>query len=120
MELLVYIPKQTPRINYIFRHICGRILGFKVKFTSKVEDFISFEGVKFSYAKKRLGNEVFIQKFGLLEELGINDLNFSMDLWEDVPCFFRVSSESDIPFDIFSASFYLVTRYEEYQPHVKK
>lgn len=119
MELLVYIPKQTPRINYIFRHICGRILGFKVKFTSKVEDFISFEGVKFSYAKKRLGNEVFIQKFGLLEELGINDLNFSMDLWENVPCFFRVSSESDIPFDIFSASFYLVTRYEEYQPHVK-
>jgi hypothetical protein len=119
MELLVYIPKQTPRINYIFRHICGRILGFKVKFTSKVEDFIAFEGVKFSYAKKRLGNEVYIQKFGLLEELGINDLNFSMDIWEDVPCFFRVSSESDIPFDIFSASFYLVTRYEEYQPHVK-
>ncbi|WP_019039473.1 polysaccharide deacetylase family protein [Psychroflexus tropicus] len=119
MELLVYIPKQTPRINYIFRHICGRILGFKVKFTSKVEDFIAFEGVKFSYAKKKLGNEVFVQKFGLLEELGINDLNFSMDLWEEVPCFFRVSSESDIPFDIFSASFYLVTRYEEYQPHVK-
>lgn len=119
MELLVYIPKQTPRVNYIFRHICGRILGFKVKFCSKVEDFIAFEGVKFSYAKKRLGNEVFIQQFGLLEELGINDLNFSMDIWEDVPCFFRVSSESDIPFDIFSASFYLVTRYEEYQPHVK-
>jgi len=119
MEILVYIPKQTPRINYIFRHICGRILGFKVKFTSKVENFIAFEGVKFSYAKKRLGNEVFVQKFGLLEELGINDLNFSMDLWEDVPCFFRVSSDSDIPFDIFSAAFYLVTRYEEYQPHVK-
>lgn len=119
MELLVYIPKQTPRINYIFRHICGRILGFKVKFTSKVEDFIAFEGVKFSYAKKRLGNEVFVQKFGLLEELGINDLSFSTDRWEEVPCFFRVSSESDIPFDIFSAAFYLVTRYEEYQPHVK-
>ena len=119
MELLVYIPKQTPRINYIFRHICGRILGFKVKFTSKVEDFIAFEEVKFSYAKKRLGNEVFVQKFGLLEELGINDLSFSIDRWEEVPCFFRVSSESDIPFDIFSAAFYLVTRYEEYQPHVK-
>lgn len=119
MEILVYIPKQTPRINYIFRHICGRILGFKVKFCSKVEEFIAFEGVKFSYAKKRLGKEVFVQKYGLLEELGINDLNFSMDIWEDVPCFFRVSSESDIPFDIFSASFYLITRYEEYQPHVK-
>ena len=119
MEILVYIPKQTPRINYIFRQICGKILGFKVKFCSKVEDFIAFEGVKFSYAKKKLGNEVFIQQFGLLDEQGINDLSFSMDLWEGVPCFFRVSSESDIPFDIFSASFYLITRYEEYQPHVK-
>ena len=119
MEILVYIPKQTPRINYIFRHMCGRILGFKVKFCTKVEDFIAFEGVKFSYAKKKLGNEVFIQKFGLLDEQGINDLNFSMDRWEDVPCFFRVSSESEIPFDIFSAAFYLITRYEEYQPHVK-
>lgn len=119
MEILVYIPKQTPRVNYIFRHIFGRILGFKVKFCSKVEDFIAFEGVKFSYAKKRLGKEVFIQQYGLLEELGINDLNFSMDMWGDIPCFFRVTSESDIPFDIFSASFYLVTRYEEYQPHVK-
>lgn len=119
MEILVYIPKQTPRINYIFRQICGRILGFKVNFTSRIEDFIAFEGVKFSYAKKKLGKEVFVQKFGLLEEQGINDLSFSMDLWEDTPCFFRVSSESDIPFDIFSASFYLITRYEEYQPHVK-
>jgi len=88
MEILVYIPKQTPRINYIFRQMCGRILGFKVKFCTKVEDFIAFEGVKFSYAKKKLGNEVFIQKFGLLDEQGINDLNFSMDRWEDVPCFF--------------------------------
>ncbi len=119
MELLVYIPKQTPRINYIFRQVCGRILGFKVKFCSKVEDFIAFEGVKFSYARKRLGNEVFVQQYGLLDEMGINDLNFSVDIWENVACFFRVSSESDIPFDIFSASFYLITRYEEYQPHVK-
>lgn len=119
MEILVYIPKQTPRINYIFRQICGRILGFKVKFCTKVEDFIAFDGVKFSYAKKRLGNEVFVQKFGLLDEQGINDLNFSVGDWDGLPAFFRISAESDLPFDIFSASFYLLTRYEEYQPHVK-
>ncbi|MFN2260692.1 MAG: polysaccharide deacetylase family protein [Psychroflexus sp.] len=119
MEILVYIPKQTPRINYIFRQVCGRILGFKVKFCTKVEDFIAFDGVKFSYAKKRLGNEVFVQKFGLLDEQGINDLNFSVGDWDGLPAFFRISAESDLPFDIFSASFYLLTRYEEYQPHVK-
>jgi hypothetical protein len=31
-----------------------------------------------------------------------------------LPVFFNLSSDSDIPFDIFSASFYLVSRYEEY------
>ena len=28
--------------------------------------------------------------------------------------FFRLHSDSDLPFDIFAASFFLVTRYEEY------
>ncbi|QSS97764.1 DUF7033 domain-containing protein [Psychroflexus sp. ALD_RP9] len=121
MEILVYVPQNTSRLHYIFDQICGELLGFKVKFTSKVENFIAFQGVKFSYAKNRLGNEVFIQQFGLLEEQGISDVSIIVETWEDldVPCFFRVSNDSDLPFDIFSASFYLLSRYEEYQPHVK-
>lgn len=121
MEILVYVPQNTSRLNYIFDQICGEILGFNVSFTSKVENFIAFQGAKFSYAKNRLGNEIFIQQYGLLEDQGITDVNIIVEQWEDidVPCFFRVSNDSDLPFDIFSASFYLLSRYEEYQPHVK-
>ena len=32
-----------------------------------------------------------------------------------VPYFFKSSPDSDMPFDVFAASFYLVSRYEEYQ-----
>ena len=39
-----------------------------------------------------------------------------MNEW--VQGFFR-SQDSDFPFDIFAASFYLITRYEEYLPHRK-
>jgi hypothetical protein len=39
--------------------------------------------------------------------------------WEDVPCFFQTNPGSEVPFDIFAASFYLISRYEEYLPHVK-
>ena len=39
--------------------------------------------------------------------------------WDDVPCFFKTGPKSAIPYDIFAASFYLITRYEEYLPHVK-
>ena len=34
--------------------------------------------------------------------------------WEGLPAFFKTSKEADIQFDIFAASFYLVSRYEEY------
>ena len=33
--------------------------------------------------------------------------------------FFAAGERSDLPYDIFAASFYLLSRYEEYLPHVK-
>ncbi len=117
--LLIYTQKLTPRITYIFKHICTRILGVEIKFTSKIEEFVAFEGMKFSYGKKRLGNELFFQNVELLLEQGFSDVAIKVENWEDSKCFFPVSENSDLPFDIFAASFYLLSRYEEYLPHVK-
>ena len=36
-----------------------------------------------------------------------------------LPIFFGVSKKSKFPFDVFAASFYLLSRYEEYLPHIK-
>ncbi len=119
MDILIYVPKVTPRINYTFRQVCKRILGFNINFTTKIETFIGFKGVKFSYANQRLGNEIFIQAQGLLNEQGVNDLEISVSEWEGEPYFLKTSTQSDIPYDIFAASFFLLTRYEEYLPHVK-
>jgi len=119
MELLIYVPKITPRINYTFRQVCKRMLGFNISFTTKIETFISYNGPKFSYTSQRLGNEVFIQSYGILEEQGINDVEIQIAEWKGEPYFFKTSKQSDIPFDIFSASFYLLSRYEEYLPHLK-
>ncbi|MGM0634546.1 MAG: DUF7033 domain-containing protein [Bacteroidota bacterium] len=119
MNILVFVSKETPRIQYTFKQICNRILGLQVHFTTKIEDFIAFDGVKFSYGKKQLGKEIFIEESGLLQEQGFTDIDIQLGEWDGVPCFFSVSKESDIPFDFFSAAFYLLTRYEEYQPYVK-
>ncbi len=117
--LLIYTPKVTPRITYSFKHICTRVLGVEVKFTSKIEEFVAYEGMKFSYGKKRLGNELFFQNVELLLEQGFSDVKIKVLDWEETKCFFSVSENSDLPFDIFAASFYLLSRYEEYLPHVK-
>ncbi|QTY25882.1 carbohydrate esterase [Flavobacterium sp. CS20] len=119
MEILIYVPEITPRINYTFRQVCKRILGFKINFTTKIETFIAYKGAKFSYANQRLGNEVFIQACGLLQEQGVNDLEINVSIWQGEPYFFKTSLQSDIPYDIFLCSFFLLTRYEEYLPHVK-
>lgn len=101
------------------RQIFTRILGVEVTYTTKVEDFIKHSGPKITYAKQPLQNEFFIRSNDLLYEQGINDLAIKMHDWEGIPCFFTTSENSSIPFDIFSASFYLLSRYEEYLPHVK-
>lgn len=117
--LLIYTQKITPRITYIFKHICTGILGIPILFTSRIEEFIAHEGMKISYGKQSLGNEIFIQNVDLLLEQGLNEVDIKVHYWGETPCFFPLSENSSIPYDIFAASFYLLSRYEEYLPHVK-
>jgi hypothetical protein len=117
--ILIYTKKNTHRINYVFKHIFHRILGLEIGFTDSIEDFISHEGPKLSYGKSPLGNELFFQSQGLLDQQGIESVEILVKQWEETTCFFQVGEKSALPFDIFAASFYLLSRYEEYLPHLK-
>ena len=117
--LLVYTHKITPRLTYTFKHLCQRILGIEVSFTSKIEDFIVHDSIKMSYAKQPLSNEVFVKSHSLLFEQGLSDIDITVNNWDNTKGFFATGERSDLPYDIFAASFYLLSRYEEYLPHVK-
>lgn len=117
--LLVYTHKTTPRLRYVFKHICTRILGIQVDFTTNVEEFIAHKSLKMSYTRQPLGNEIFIRAHNLLFEQGLSDVDINVQDWEQTKCFFPTNEKSSLPYDIFAASFYLLCRYEEYLPHVK-
>lgn len=117
--LLIYVKKLTPRTSYTFKHICKRILGLEISFTSTLENFLAHQGPKISYGKKALGSEVFFQSSGLLSQQGIENVDVVVRQWEDTVGLFPVGASSALPFDIFSGAFYLLSRYEEYLPHVK-
>src|SRR5690606_6041781 len=117
--LLVYTYKVTPRVTYAFKHICTRILGIPVEFTTKIETFIAHNSIKLSYTKQPLSNEIFIKSHELLFEQGLSDIDIHIHEWGNTKGFFQTSERSNLPFDIFAASFYLLSRYEEYLPHVK-
>ncbi|WGH75413.1 hypothetical protein P8625_15285 [Tenacibaculum tangerinum] len=117
--ILIYTHKVTPRVRYIFKHIFTRILQITINFTSKIEEFVAYNGPKFSYTNVPLGKEFFIQSNELLFQQGVKDVEITIQKWDGVPCFFATIEASEIPFDIFAASFFLISRYEEYMPHIK-
>lgn len=117
--LLVYTHKITPRVRYVFKHICTRILGIEVSFTTTIEEFIAHDSLKMSYAKQPLGNEFFVKSHEILFEQGLSDIDFHVHNWGSTKGFFSNGEKGALPFDIFASSFYLLSRYEEYLPHVQ-
>ncbi|GAA4293455.1 polysaccharide deacetylase family protein [Aestuariibaculum suncheonense] len=117
--LLVYTHKISPRLKYVFKHICTRILGVEVDFTTQIESFIAHDSLKMSYTKQQLGNEFFVRSHDILFEQGLSDIEINVQSWEDTKGLFSAGEKSAMPFDVFAASFYLLSRYEEYLPHVK-
>ena len=117
--ILIYTHKVTPRVRYVFKHMFTRILQIPIKFTGKVEDFVAYNGPKFSYTNVALGKEFFVKSSEFLFEQGVKDFEIDVQKWDDIPCFFAIKEQSEIPFDIFAASFYLISRYEEYLTQAK-
>ena len=117
--LLVYTHKITPRLTYTFKHLCKRILQIDVAFTSTIEEFIAHDSLKMSYTRQPLGNEIFVKSHELLFEQGLSDVEIHVHDWEGTKGFFPTGEKSNLPYDIFAASFYLLSRYEEYLPQVR-
>jgi len=115
MQLLIYCPKVTPRIKYIFNFIFREVLAGDFELTSIADDFIASTQPKFSYAEKPLADELFFCAAPLLAEHTITPVDFAFADFGDQKVPFAVEN-SALPFDVFAASFYFLSRYEEYLP----
>jgi len=117
--LLVYTSSVTPRLQYIFDLIFGELLGVNYNFTTKKDEFVLYHGPKFNYSDQPLGEELFFYAVHLLFEKGITDQDVAVFDWAGTKAFFATHPKYVFPFDPFAASFYLVSRYEEYLPHLR-
>lgn len=117
--ILVYSHKLTHRLKYIFNVIFRDVLKTELEFTSNIEEFETSELPKINYSNHKLNSGLFFQSSQLLFETGIKEQNISISTYKEFPCFFSVGKDSLFPFDVFAASFYLVSRYEEYLPQIR-
>ena len=117
--VLVYTHHINPRVRYAFNMLFQQFLSCEVKFTAQVEEFIAYDGVKISYTKNPLGSELFFRSHPILFEKGIVNQEIHVKSWKGQKIFFEQTENSAMPFDVFAAGFYLLSRYEEYLPHIK-
>lgn len=116
--MVLYIQDNNPRIQYISAFIGDQITGSIFEITTDQEYFKSFDGPKINYSNNKLcENEFWLLPYSLLFETGTREHSIESFSFENTIAIFKTGG--DIPFDIFAASFYLLSRYEEYLPHAK-
>lgn len=119
-EILIYTHKRTSRVLYIFNHIMGEMLGLQARCVHNKEEFVAYEGPKLNYSFQPFGDELFIMADNLLFERGISEHEITFGEYLGQKSLFQIYNKKSLfPFDLFSASFYLITRYEEYLPFIK-
>lgn len=117
--LLIYTHKITHRNRYIFNLVFKDILGVNCTVTTDKDEFKKYDGARISYTDNPIADELFFASRNLLFETGITEQNISVFEFNTNKVFFATGKVSALPFEVFAASFYLVSRYEEYLPHIR-
>jgi len=103
---------------YIVDFISKELFNEPIIVTTDKNEFITNDQPKINYSEEEFSEEeFFIHQTPLLFEKGIKEIRIDCFELNYTKVFFQTNG--DFPFDIFAASFYLISRYEEYLPHEK-
>jgi hypothetical protein len=111
----ILVNEITPRIEYTMNLVFNEIMGIPYSLSAVQSDFERSRNQKINYTRHEISGCLQIMPSGLLSESGLTDHVIEIGKWKDIPTLFA-GGNNDIPFDIFSAIFYIVSRYEEYIP----
>jgi hypothetical protein len=112
--VLLYCTTPTTRLQYVCEVVFQQHAGLQVAITSNATEFELAQTVlRINYSSEKLHADVHWVPSGLLFETGIRSIEPQTISVNNKPCLFPVSG-GDSAFDILSAVFYCISRYEEY------
>jgi hypothetical protein len=113
--LVIYSPYKNPRLEYILDFLFHSVVHLSYTQTSSIEEYKNSTEPKIAYSPDFIPEGKWIWASSLLNESSINKIvpETSETDWGKI-IFATSDTRACIPFDIFSASFWLVSRYEEY------
>lgn len=116
--LLIHVPRLTNRLGYTLNVLFRHLLHTEFSITTDETYYLGYDGPKFCYGPHRIGDTPHIKSCQLL---------FGTSIEEQQPRPFRQGEQwmlfpvygrgLDLQFDLLAATFYMVSRYEEYLPH---
>ncbi|MCU0360338.1 MAG: hypothetical protein MUF75_06395 [Bacteroidia bacterium] len=101
---------------YIVRTLLYDGLGLDFKITQEGEEFVSHKGPKINYSDMDTLGGLHIKPHSILYDHGIRDYHLEVFQHADLGRIFFKNNGTPLPFDLFGASFWLISRYEEYLP----
>ena len=116
--LLIHVPKLTNRLGYTLNVLLKHVLRAEFGITTDDAQFQAYEGAKLCYGPHQIADGPYIKSCNLLFETSIEEQEprpFQRNgQWMMFPVY---GHDTDLPFDPLAATFYMVSRYEEYLPH---
>jgi hypothetical protein len=116
--MLIYTPQINSRITYIFDFVFSQYYGVNYAVTCNKKEYTNCTTEKICYANDIVEATLQIGQSNLLLEEYVQEQQITIVPFRDINCPFAIE-KGVLPFDIFSAIFYLITRYEEYLPHTQ-
>ena len=108
----IFTTGNLPRLGYAADLILNEILGLSWEIVTDRRKLGKFPVI--NYSEEKIPNSFKIKPVQLLFDTGVRPQKVIVDDLKGVPYFFSCSGDSDFQFDIFAATFYMVSRYEEY------
>jgi hypothetical protein len=112
--ILLYSKFKSSRLKYTLRLLFQDVLKTEYQICYDIEEFEKSSLPKINYSDARLEDAIQILSSNFLFEKSIQKKKIRVSKWKNLQVFFQTSDKADLPFDLFSVIFYLVTRYEEY------
>lgn len=112
--ILLYCSKPSPRLRYISAWLFEQVAGCSLRITSSHTEFAQPQDVlRINYSNEVLQADVHWIPSGFLFETGIHPFEVPTSFYANKLCLFPVHG-GHWGFDILSALFFCISRYEEY------
>lgn len=116
--ICIFSKNITARHHYTFDVIFRHWLDAEYFITERLSDYDPSRDFLISYGHNDQTAGLTVYSSGLLEEKNIRHVVPDCTDWNGVPVLFpETGVQCTIPFDLFAAVFYMISRYEEYLPY---